>query len=329
VHSGGIVGGGIGGMGSQSLTEVGACSPSRQLGTSAWLAACQLGPRCPFRLMHCRHLPHLSKFAHCSASSVPVPGPAVAELAAARGGAAHAGRPLPQRGRSSRFCCHWHSGGSGNCLRGAHWWVVDRCGGWWWVGGGCLAGSPACAACRGRTPPLHLPCMVPLPLPPSTTVTSPHFPVLLTVPPPQAACCSASRRAPPSTQPPSSGGASWPPVWVCSLCTSWRMPRTTRGGYWPPNSGASATLVGGARACRGGPQRETAWWDGLAGACPSHPISCLPAITSQLPSKCVLPANAPIPSAICACLQACTPTTTLRTAAACFTTCGTFPSSVA
>ena len=105
MHGGGIVGGGIGGMGSQSLTEVGAFPPIDLLSLpgclAAWLSGClaawlprRLDLRCSPRLCMAVAFRTIQSQVPCPCASYPTLA-AVAGLAAARGGAAHAGGPLP------------------------------------------------------------------------------------------------------------------------------------------------------------------------------------------------------------------------------------------
>ena len=97
MHGGGIVGGGIGGMGSQSLTEVGAFPPIDLLSLpgclDAWLPR-RLDLRCSPRLCMAVAFRTIQSQLPCPCASYPTPA-AVAGLSAARGGAAHAGGPLP------------------------------------------------------------------------------------------------------------------------------------------------------------------------------------------------------------------------------------------
>jgi hypothetical protein len=200
VHGGGIVGGGIGGMGSQSLTEVGALPPIDLLSSlaawlpgclAAWLPGCLAGWTCAAVRVFAWSSPFARFNLNAPARAPPAP-------------------HLP------RSCCSGWAGG-GAWRRRACWgatsvtrqtiatllplaqpreWLPPSrrplVGGgqaWWRVVGGCSVGSPACAASCLTLPPLHLhdPTLaattrgLPLPLAPCTA----HRAAL------QAACCSA------------------------------------------------------------------------------------------------------------------------------------------
>lgn len=201
MHGGGIVGGGIGGMGSQTLTQV--C-----LGVHA--ARCRpVGKPAAAPRQRRRHLRRSAAAQLC----IPAPGPrpAAAGVEPPHPSATRGGRVFPQRRRPPGLCGHRYRRGRSHRLCRAHRCACACCGMLRWMVGwrACL---PACLwACGGLqrsriSPGSHAACCSQHPL------ACAHPP---THPPAQAACCLQLRRASASTRLPSSGAGSWPPAWAC------------------------------------------------------------------------------------------------------------------